>query len=230
MKKEKKVTAVQGVAKQSKNKSVTGDINVTKVSNCLVALMQPETDASQLFQLGGLSVSTWLSNATHGAVACNLSSGAIILQNTSSKVSTTLPKEIIDGNDAVVRINAALCYLLGVPLKSESAMEVPMQVTDGAQTESNVKEPTAKKNSMSKSELKEVAEKANKLFATEKEAILTKMVSAKEAKQKRQILTAQLMSIFIRCGFRESKKKQRMLALLNEDNLKSFNDLYGLAA
>ncbi len=66
----KKTAAEQEVAKKHSNENGIGNIDVTKVANYLCALMQPESEASQMLKIAKMDVSTWLNRITDGLFTC----------------------------------------------------------------------------------------------------------------------------------------------------------------
>ncbi len=209
MKRSFKKTAVeQEVAKQHSNENGIGNIEVTKVANFLLALIQPESEASQMLKIAKMDVATWLNRSTDGVVTCVITDGKLTIVNESSEVSSVIPLQALDVN----LLASALSFLLELGKVKQESKTV----------ESTVERPTSTPDS--------IKIDINNLFAKEKDEIFSKVASAATPRQKRQVLFGQLIRICAQCGFTTTRSKKVLVSLLDEDNREEYQSIYDMVA
>ncbi len=226
MKKTMKTTAAkQGVAKQRVNENGIDNINVAMVTNYLLALMQPDSEVSQVLKMGKMDLTTWLSNSTNGVIVCNVTEDTMTLENSINNVLVTIPKEVL-GEELVI---SYLTCLLGLKqCRSEEKETItPAAKEDKATAETS----TSSVEDVDTSNETKIREEINKLFEQRVNDIFNKIsASLIISKKKRfQILHGQLISIGSQCGC-TSRKKSYIVSLLNERNKKEYQAMYDTIA
>ncbi len=221
--KEKKLAVEHETVKLPVDGNEINNIDVVAVANYLFELMQPDSEASKLLDIGKVDKATWLKNSTNGVVVCEKKDSNMVFINLASNVSTVIPLSMISADLEVLISTLTFILYMNANMKQT--------LSDEVNTTQERKSKSVNSNSASgeKSMLK-LKREINEMFSAEKETILEQMSSANSPRQQRQILFGQLMSICFRCGYQGGKSKNLLFEMLDDANRKEFKDMYDMAA